>query len=141
MAMTQGQCRGFFWFFFSFFLSFFFFWFFLMRLSLSSFLPVVLCLSIERGPLDFALAPSVSVPCSGDCYIACALQRHVCEAGALGVLVQDISPCLGPWPPFLFWLWETLCSRYQTEQNAQQNGGKHCRDNVYTRHKDQPALA
>ena len=79
MAMTQGQCRGFF--FFSLYF-FFFFWFFLMRLSLSSFLPVVLCLSIERGPLDFALAPSVSVPRSGDCYIACALQRHVCEAGA-----------------------------------------------------------
>ena len=77
-------------------------------------------------------------PPSLRCTAVTTTQRVLCRAAyvqswcSLRVLVQDISSCLGPWPPFLSWLCKTLFSRYQREQNAQQNGGKHCRENLFT---------
>lgn len=88
----------------------------------------------RAGSLPFlhrtTVTPAQSVLCKA------AIVRGRCS---LGVLVQYMSSCLGPWPPFLSWLWKPLFSSYKTEQNTQQNGGggRPQREPVYPRSMDQ----
>lgn len=136
MAMTQGNAE----------VNFFFFLVLSNEtFSLSFFSPcqLSLCLGIECDPQDFAAG---SLPFLHRTTVTTA-QSVLCKAAivwgwcSLRVLVQYMPSCLGPWPPFLSWLWKPLFSRYKGEQNTQQNGGgvegRLQRESVYPGRMDQ----